>query len=178
MRFRISLYRLHGQCSAAAVRGSTLALASDQGKRLKLAAPTAILEEARALGLGAALVVSRLNAGDVIRQLEDFEEPGEELRHKEPQPSLTVNEIVRRNGKPIQISIWDGSNWKTAARNVTYSKTEERVRFYMFKNKGVCPYDCEGTRLDVEDCFRGAQMDSPPTLYLCLLEQASSALEL
>ena len=155
-----------------------VALASDQGKRLKLAAPTTILEEARAQKIDVAVVVPRLNAGEVIRQLEDFEEPGEELRHKEPQPSLTVNEIVRRNGKPIQISIWDGSNWKTAARNVTYSKTEERVRFYMFKNKGVCPYDCEGTRLDVEDCFRGAQMDSPPTLYLCLLEQASSALEL
>ena len=88
----------------------TIALASDQGKRLKIAAPTTILEKARAQKINMALVVSRLNAGVVIRQLEDFEEPGEELRHKQPQPSLTVNEIVRRNGKPIQISIWDGSN--------------------------------------------------------------------
>ena len=156
----------------------TLALASNQGKRLKVAAPTTILEKARAQKINMALVVSRLNAGVVIRQLEDFEEPGEELRHKEPQPSLTVNEIVKRNGKPIQISIWDGSNWKIAARNVTYSQTEEKVRFYMLKVKRVRAYDCEGTRLDVEDCFRGAQKDSPPTLYLCLPEQASSAIEL
>jgi hypothetical protein len=156
----------------------TLALASDQGKRLKLAAPTTILEEARAQKLDMALVVSRLDAGEVVRQLEGFEEPGEELRHKEPQPSLTVNEIVKRNGKPIRILIWDGSNWKTGAEKVTYSRTEEKVRFYMLKVKGVRPYDCEGTRLNVEDCFRGAQKDSPPTLYLCLPEQASSAIEL
>jgi hypothetical protein len=152
----------------------TLALASDQGKRLKLTAPTTILEEARAQKLDTALVVSRLSAGEVIRQLEDFEEPGEELRHKEPQPSLTVNEIVKRNGKPIQISIWDGSDWKTAARNVTYSQIVEKVRYYMYKVKGVRPYDWEGTRLAVEECFQGAQNDSPPTLYLCLPEQASS----
>jgi len=155
-----------------------VALASDQGKRLKLAAPTTILEEARAQKIDVAVVVPRLNAGEVIRQLEDFEEPGEELRHKEPQPSLTVDEIVKRNGNPIQISIWDGINWKIAAKNVTYSLTEEKVRFYMLKVKGVRPYDCEGTRLNVEDCFRGAQKDSPPTLYLCLPEQASSAIEL
>jgi hypothetical protein len=151
----------------------TLALASDQGKRLKLAAPTTILEEARAQKLDVALVVSRLNAGEVIRQLEDFEEPGEELRHKEPQPSLTVDELKKRNGKPIQISIWDGSNWKIAARNVTYSQTEEKVRYYMYRVKGVRPYDWDGTRLAVEECFHGAQDDSPPTLYLCPPEQAS-----
>jgi hypothetical protein len=154
----------------------TLAVASDQGKRIKLAAPTTILEKARAQKLDIAVVVPRLDAGEVIRRLEDFEEPGEELRHKEPQPSLTVNEIVKRNGRPIQISIWDGSNWKIAATNVTYSLTEEKVRFYMLKVKGVRPYDYEGTRLNVEDCFRGAQKDSPPTLYLCLPEQAISAI--
>jgi hypothetical protein len=82
----------------------TLAVASDQGKRIKLAAPTTILEEARAQKLDMALVVSRLDAGEVIRRLEDFEEPGQELRHKELQPSLTVNEIVKRNGRPSQIS--------------------------------------------------------------------------
>jgi hypothetical protein len=46
----------------------------------------------------------------------------------------------------------------------------------MLKVKGVRPYDYEGTRLNVEDCFRGAQKDSPPTLYLCLPEQAISAI--
>jgi hypothetical protein len=156
----------------------TLALANDQGKRIKLAAPTTILEEARAQKLDTALVVSRLNAGVVVRQLEDFEEPGEELRHKELQPSLTVDDIVKRNGKPIQILIWDESKWKVAAKNVTYSQTEDKVRFYMLKAKGVRPHNCEGTRLNVEDCFRGAQKDSPPTLYLCLPEQAGSAIEL
>ncbi len=156
----------------------TLALARDKGKRLKLAAPTTVLEEACAQKLDIALVVSRLDAGEVIRKLEDFEDPGEELRHKELQPSLTVNEIVRRSGKPIKIAIWDRSNWKTAAKNLTYSQTEEKVGFYMLKVKGVRPYDCEGTCLNVEDCFRGAQKDSPPTLYLCLPEQASSAIEL
>ncbi|PVH69165.1 hypothetical protein DL98DRAFT_541837 [Cadophora sp. DSE1049] len=119
----------------------TLALASDQGKRLKLTAPTTILEEARAQKLDTALVVARLNAGEVIRQLEDFEKPDEELRHKERPPSLTVDEMVQRDSKPIQISIWDGSDWKTAARNVTYSQTEEKVRYYMYRVKGVRPYN-------------------------------------
>lgn len=152
----------------------TLALASDQGKRLKLTSPTTILEEARAQKLDTALVVARPNAGEVIRQLEDFEEPDEELHHKERPPSLTVDEMVQRDGKPIQISIWDGTDWKTAVRNVTYSQTEGKVRYYMYRVKGVRPYDWEGTRLAVEECFHGAQDDSPPTVYLCLPEQASS----
>ncbi len=150
----------------------TLAVASDQGKRIKLAAPTTILEDARAQKLDMALVVSRLDAGEVIRQLEDFEEPGEELRHKEPQPSLTVDGLKKRNGKPIQISILVEGDWKTAARNVTYSQTEEKVRYYMYRVKGVRPYDWDGNLLAVEEWFHGAQDDSPPTLYLCLPEQA------
>jgi hypothetical protein len=48
----------------------------------------------------------------------------------------------------------------------------------MLKVKGVRPYNCKGTRLNVEDCFRNAQKDSPPTLYLCLLKQVSFAIEL
>jgi Protein of unknown function (DUF3723) len=152
----------------------TLALASDRGKRLKLTAPTTILEGARAQRLDTALVVSKQNAGEVIRQLEDSEELGEELPHKEPQPSLTVNEIVKRNGKPIEIVIWDEGEWKMAEKNVTYHQTEERVGYYMLRVQGVRPYDWEGTGLAVEDCFHGAQNDCPPTLYLCLPEQASS----
>jgi hypothetical protein len=52
------------------------------------------------------------------------------------------------------------------------------VRFYILKVKGVRPYNYEGTRLNIKDCFRGAQKDSPLTLYLYLLEQASSAIKL
>jgi hypothetical protein len=87
----------------------TLALASNQGKQLKLTAPTTILEKACAQKLDTALVVLRLNAGEVIRQLENVKknskEPGKELLHKEPQPSLTLQQIIKRDGKPVQISI-------------------------------------------------------------------------
>jgi hypothetical protein len=92
-----------------------------------------------------------------------------------PHPSLTVSEIKQRNSKPIRIHIWD-DGWKIAEKNVTHSQTVEKVRYYMYKLKGVRPYDWEGTRLAVEECFDGAHRDSPPTLYLCLPEQASNVL--
>lgn len=109
----------------------TLALTSNQGKRLKLITPTTILEEARAERLDTALIVSKQDTREVIRQLEDSQELGEELYYKEPQPSLTVDEIIKRNGKPIIILIWDKGGWKTAGKNVTYSQTEEKVRYYI-----------------------------------------------
>jgi len=99
----------------------TLALACNPGKRLKLAAPVTILEAARAQSLNTALVVSKQSAREVIRQLENFEENSEqnsehnseqnseesdeERLHKEPQPSLTLQEIIDRKGKPFQIEI-------------------------------------------------------------------------
>jgi hypothetical protein len=156
----------------------TLALANNQGKRLKLAAPITILEEARAQRLDTALVVSKQSAGEVIRQLENFEEDSEEsdeeLLHKEPRPSLTLQEIMDRDGKPFQISILEDGDWKIAERNVTYKAARARVNFYMLKVRGVRPYNVEGDSLALEKCFSGAQRDSPPTLYLCLPGQASS----
>jgi hypothetical protein len=173
----------------------TLALAIDQGKRLKLTAPTTILEEARAQRLDTALVVSKQNAGEVIRQLESFKEPGEgskqnpgklirqsegfeepdeELRHKAPQLALTSNELANRKGKPILIKIWDENTWKDAFKNVTYDQTVAKVRLLMSKVKGVRPYDYEGNRLAIEDCFHGAQKDA---LYLCHPAQIRSAID-
>jgi hypothetical protein len=59
-----------------------------------------------------ALVVSKQNTREIICKLKDIkkpdekdiEEPGEELCRK---PSLIIKKIIKRNSKPIQISIWD-----------------------------------------------------------------------
>jgi hypothetical protein len=45
----------------------SVALARDQGKRLKLNAPAAILNEARSQRLDTALVVSKHNTEEIIR---------------------------------------------------------------------------------------------------------------
>ena len=112
-------------------------LTRDQGKRLKLTAPKTILEEASAGQLDTALVVSQHNSGELIRQFEDCEEP--ELRHKKPHGIVT--EVVKPNTKPIMIQIWDDGDWKIAEKNVTYDRTKERIRYYLFRNKGLCPFD-------------------------------------
>jgi len=54
-------------------------VARDNGKRLKLTAPTNILEDARSEKLQAVLKVRQPNVQELIRQFENYEEPEEEL---------------------------------------------------------------------------------------------------
>jgi hypothetical protein len=54
-------------------------IAWDNGKRLKLIAPTIILEEARSERLQAVIAVSQHSVQELIRRFEDYEDPGEEL---------------------------------------------------------------------------------------------------
>ncbi len=54
-------------------------IARDNGKRLKLMAPTTILEEARSERLQAVIAVSQHNVQELIRRFEDYEDPEEEL---------------------------------------------------------------------------------------------------
>jgi hypothetical protein len=159
----------------------TYTFASDHGKRLKLIAPVTIMDKARDQELDTALVVPKEKAGEITRQLENSkensEELGEELYHKEPQPSLTVDEMVKRNGNPVRISIWERGEWKNLQGKFTYGQTMVKVRELM-RNKGVRPYDINEKQLTLESCFLDAQKDNPPTIYLCLPEQAGSAFQL
>ncbi|KAL9631872.1 MAG: hypothetical protein Q9164_005658 [Protoblastenia rupestris] len=54
-------------------------IARDNGKRLKLMAPTAILEEARSERLQAVIAVSQHGVQELIRRFENYEDPEEEL---------------------------------------------------------------------------------------------------
>jgi len=54
-------------------------IARDNGKRLKLMAPTTILEEARSERLQAVIAVSQHSVQELIRRFEDYEVPEEEL---------------------------------------------------------------------------------------------------
>jgi hypothetical protein len=158
----------------------TFTFTSDHGKRLKLTAPVTIIDKARDQKLGTALVVPKEKAGEITRQLENSkgnsEELGEELFHKEPQPSLTVDEMVKRNGNPVRISIWERGEWKNLQGKFTYDQTMVKVRELM-RNKGVHPYDINEKQLTLESCFLDTQKDNPPTIYLCLPEQVSSAFQ-
>ena len=149
-------------------------LVRDNGKRLKLIAPTRVLEDARAQNLDTALVVSQGDTGDLIRRLEDSDESEEDLPHKAPSYFNTGMEVVKFNAKPIEIQIWDKVKWKIIERNVGYRDTEARIRHYMGKFEGLYPFDLEGRLLSVEECFEGAQNDYPPTVYLAHPEQSSS----
>lgn len=153
----------------------SLALARDQGKRLKLNAPATILDEARSQRLDTALVISNHNAGEIIRQFEDAQESEDELRHKEPyQP--TGLELIKVNGKPIRILIWDDGKWKIADKNVIEARTEERIEYYMWRYRGLRPYDWEGHALSAKECFNAAQSDYPEAVYLCHPDEAGSIL--
>jgi hypothetical protein len=149
-------------------------LIADRGKRLKLTAPTSILEQARSQNLDAALVVSQQNAKELIGRFQDCNKPEEELRHKIPRQIHTGMEMAKFNAKPIVISIWDDGIWKIAERNVTYGQTEEKLGYYMDKYKGLRPFDFEGRQMSIEECFDGAQNDYPPTVYLAHPEEASA----
>jgi hypothetical protein len=149
-------------------------LTREQGKGLKLTAPTTILEEARSQKLDTALMVSQHRAGELIRRFEDCEGSEQELQHKDPHRIRTGMEVVKFNAKPITISIWEEGDWKIAERNVTQGRTEERIRYYVSRHKGLRPYDWEGKALSIEECFDAAQSDFPPTVYLSTPEQASS----
>ena len=54
-------------------------VARDKGKRLKLMAPTTILEEAHSERLQAVVAVSQHNVQELIRRFENYEDPEEEL---------------------------------------------------------------------------------------------------
>jgi len=54
-------------------------VARDNGKRLRLMAPTTILEEARLERLKAVVAVPYYNVQDLIRRFENYEDPEEEL---------------------------------------------------------------------------------------------------
>ncbi len=54
-------------------------IARDNGKRLKLMAPTAILEEARSERLQAVIAVSQHGVQELIRRFENYKDPEEEL---------------------------------------------------------------------------------------------------
>lgn len=54
-------------------------IARDNGKRLKLMAPTTILEEARSERLHAVVAVSHHSVQEMIRRFENYEDPEEEL---------------------------------------------------------------------------------------------------
>jgi len=54
-------------------------IARDNGKRLKLMAPTTILEEARSERLQAVIAVSQHSVQELIHRFENYEDPGEEL---------------------------------------------------------------------------------------------------
>ena len=54
-------------------------IARDNGKRLKLMAPTTILEEARLERLQAVIAVSQHSIQELIRRFENYEDPEEEL---------------------------------------------------------------------------------------------------
>ena len=54
-------------------------IARDNGKRLKLMAPTTILEEARSERLQAVIVVSQHSVQELIRRFENYEDPKENL---------------------------------------------------------------------------------------------------
>ena len=54
-------------------------IARDNSKRLKLIAPTAILEEARLERLQAVIAVSQYGIQELIRRFENYEDPEEEL---------------------------------------------------------------------------------------------------
>lgn len=153
----------------------SVALARDQGKRLKLNAPAAILDGARSQRLDTALVVSKHNAGEIIRQFEDSQESTDELRHKEPHRPTGL-ELVRVNGKPIMIQIWHDGDWKIAEKNVTEARTQEKIKYYMWKYRGLRPYDWEGHALSPKECFKAAQSDCPAAVYLCRQEEAGSIL--
>jgi hypothetical protein len=153
----------------------SVALARDQGKRLKLNAPAAILDGARSQRLDTALVVSKHNAGEIIRQFEDSQESTDELRHKGPHRPVGL-ELVRVNGKPIMIQIWHDGDWKIAEKNVTEARTEEKIKYYMLRYRGLRPYDWEGHALSPKECFSAAQSDYPEAVYLCRPQEAGSIL--
>jgi hypothetical protein len=77
-------------------------------------------------------------------------------------------ELVKYNAaKPIMISIWEDGEWRIAERKVTYSQTEERIRYFISKYKSLRPYDFEGNSLSIEECFDAAQSDFPqPSIFL------------
>lgn len=54
-------------------------IARDNGKRLKMTAPSTILEEARSERLQAVIAVSQHNVQEMIRRFENYEDPEEEL---------------------------------------------------------------------------------------------------
>ena len=108
----------------------SFALARDQGKRLKLNSTATIIDEARSQRLDTALVVSRYDAGEIIRQFEELEELVDELRHKQPYHATGL-ELIKVNGNPIRILIWQDNDWKIADKNVTEAKTEEKIKYHM-----------------------------------------------
>jgi len=83
-------------------------LTKEKEKRLKLTAPTTILEEARSQRLDTALIVSQYSVRELIRRFEDCEGSEQELQHVDSHRVHTGMELVKYNAaKPIMISIWE-----------------------------------------------------------------------
>lgn len=149
-------------------------LIRDNGKRLKLTAPSHILEASRSHNLDAAVVISNGTSSDLIRQLKTFHEP-----EQDPAGHLTLegHDTTLPNGRhrnSITISIWDHGEWKVAELEVSYSSTEQCVQHYLRKFEGFQPFDFDGNQLSTDQYIRGALADFPPTLYLAPLDSAGT----
>jgi hypothetical protein len=141
-------------------------MTANNNKRVKLAAPTVILLDARAKKTEAVVVASKETSHDLLRKFQNYERLEEELSHG------------NIGGRPIQMTIWRGRHWQVIKSKVRFNQVKDEVTDLLREHPSFRAYDWEGKLLAINECYEAAQKEVPPGIYLCSPEDASTQLPL
>jgi hypothetical protein len=143
-------------------------ITTDRGKRLKTAAAADIIDAAASEDLSTALLNTDGRPGKMIRQFQGQSQSDseDELPHKSARQINVGQEIVKNHALRIRIMLWQGRDFKIIDKNVSYGDCETKVRQYLNIYKEYKPMDWEGNIRAIEECFKAAQEDNPPAIYL------------